>query len=54
MQVARLPFPEWQQSMSSFGLNIFYFKDEKGLGEAKMLHEPYPMSSFVVRMNELR
>ena len=25
-----------------FGLNILYFKDEKGLGKATLLHEPYP------------
>ena len=30
------------QCYKAFGLNIFYFKDDKGLGEAKMLHEPYP------------
>ena len=28
------------------GLNIFYFKNEKGLAMANMLHEPYPTQNF--------
>ena len=28
------------------GLNIFYFKDERVLGKAKLLHETYPKSEY--------
>ena len=31
-----------QGTGNGIGLNIFYFKTEKGSGKAKMLHEPYP------------
>ena len=31
----------------SFGLNIFYFKNEKGLGIAKMLLEPSPKYTHI-------
>ena len=32
---------QYQNMWPTIGLNIIYFKDEKGSGKAKMQHEPY-------------
>ena len=40
--------------MNVFGLNIFYFKHDKGLGKEKVLHEPYPKTKYSHAQNHTK